>query len=300
MWLRLDEMLAATTPEVLLVCPSIEAHAEAVDAGLAAGCHVLVEKPLAADLGDAVRLAARASEEGLQLGVVQNWRTKSVGTAARRAVGEGMIGDPAQVFFRYLRDREKPHLPDYLYEEPDPILHAMAIHHVDLVRFVLGQEIASVAGQAARPSWSRYRHPSTIQLWMETEEGVSISYVATFSSRAAHIPMESLQVEGDLGTLSNESDYSEPPLLLCRRGDESPVDLTEGVVVRDRQGQYELADRAILDNFHDAVVGDAELIAPAADNINALAVLAAASRALSEGRTVRPAEELERVGAAVA
>ena len=71
--------------------------------------------------------------------------------------------------------------------------------------------------------------PSINDLWLETEGGVVISYVASFSSRNAHIPQESLQVEGELGTIYNDSDYFEPPLWLSLRGEKGdPVDLTAG------------------------------------------------------------------------
>ena len=283
----LGEMLEAARPEVLLACPVNSAHAWAIEAGLEAGCHVLVEKPFTTDFADAVRLTELAAARGLLVAVVQNWRTKSAGAALRSAVAEGAIGELGQIFFRYLRDREKPHLPDYLYEEEDPLLHAMAIHHFDLFRYVSGQEIVEVSGQATRPPWSRYKHPSTIQLWMETDAGTAISYVATFSSRNAHIPQESLQVEGSLGTIYNDSQYFEPPLLLSRRDDPEPVDLLAGVEVLDERGQYDLADGEILRNFHAAVVSGAELIAPAADNLGTLATVNAASEALRTGTSVR-------------
>ncbi|MEX2195748.1 MAG: Gfo/Idh/MocA family oxidoreductase [Thermoleophilaceae bacterium] len=279
----LGQMLEATRPDALLACPIIEAHVQAAEAGLEAGCHVLVEKPLATSTADAARLAAQAESAGLQLGVVQNWRTKSVGTALHRAVAEGAVGEVSHVFFRYLRDRELPHLPDYLFEEDDPILYAMSIHHFDLFRHALGREFVRVSGHATTPSWSRYRHASVLQLWMEMEGGAAVSYVATFSSRNAHLPLESLQVEGELGTLHNESDYSEPPLLLSRRGDDAPVDLTADATVRDQKGQYELGDVAILQNFRAAVLEGEPLVAPARDNLGTLAVIDAARECLRTG-----------------
>src|SRR5687768_2143339 len=108
---------------------------------------------------------------------------------------------------------------------------------------------------------------------METASGVANSYVATFSSHHRHLPLESLQVEGELGTLYNESAYFEPPLMLSTRDAEEAVDLTADVEIRDQHGQYDLADRALLDNFHAAVTTGAPLIAPAEDNLNTLAVL---------------------------
>src|SRR5439155_6391537 len=125
-------------------------------------------------------------------------------------------------------------------------------------------------GPTANAPWSRYSTPSTLQLWMETTGGIPISYVATFSSHNAHLPLESLQVEGELGTLHNESAYSEPPLLLSRRGAEELVDLTADVGERDQQSQYRVGDVALLENFGDAVAGRAEPIAPGYENLGTL------------------------------
>ncbi len=284
----LDELLAATSPDVLVVCPVHTAHAAAANAGLEAGCHVLVEKPLATSLADACSLVELARARDLRLGVVQNWRTKTVGRRLREAIADGLVGEVSHVFFRYLRDRELPHLPEYLFEEDDPLLYAMTIHHVDLFRYALGQEIVHVEVKAARPRWSRYRAPSVLQAWLETDAGVVISYVATFSSRNAHFPQESLQVEGELGTLQNESAYLEPPLLLSRRGDEAPVDLTVDEPVRDSAGQYVLGDRVILENFRDAVLTGAPLVCDGESNLGTLAVVEAASRSAREGVALDP------------
>ena len=280
----LEEMLVTQRPDVLLACPIIAAHGWAVRTGLEAGVHVLVEKPFVTDLQEAGELVELAQASGRLLGVVQNWRTRSAGQALKRALEEQRVGAVSHVVFRYLRDREQPHLPDYLFEEPDPILWAMGVHHLDLFRYILGEEIVRVEGRAARPSWSRYRVPSINDLWMETETGLVISYLASFSSRNAHIPQESLQVEGELGTIYNDSDYFEPPLWLSLRGEQgAPIDLTADVAGADRayQRQYDIADTAILQNFRAAVIDHVPLIASGRDNLGTLAVIDAARTAIA-------------------
>jgi predicted dehydrogenase len=279
----LDAMLDALRPDALLVCPIIEAHGAAVRAGLQAGCHVLVEKPFVTSVDEARELTELGEAKERVLAVVQNWRTRSTGRALKQAVDEGRIGEIGHIVFRYLRDREKPHLPDYLFDEPDPVLWAMGIHHLDLFRYVLaGQEVVSVEGRAARPAWSRYRVPSINDLVLQTDRGVLISYVASFSSRNAHIPQESLQVEGELGTLYNDSDYFEPPLLLSLRDSAEVVDLTADVPADQRgyQEQYDIADTAVLEDFRAAVLTGTQPIASARDNLGTLELVAACREAL--------------------
>ncbi len=301
-FLDLAEMLDAVNPDVLVACPIPAAHAEAVEVGLSHDCHVLVEKPFATEIEDAARLVGLAEAKSLTLGVVQNWRTKSAGEALKKALDDGLAGEVSHVSFRYVRDRERDHLPDYLFSEEDPILQQMGIHHLDLFRWVLGEEIVSVQGHETRPAWSRYRVPSINQLWMETGSGVVISYVATFSSRGTHVPQESLVIDGELGTLSNESAYFEPPLLFSSRDRDEPLDLTAEVTERDSDSQYEIGDLALLQNFRAAVTAGEPLIAAGHENLGTLAVVDAARASLrAEGPVavkqpaVPSAEDLARL-----
>jgi predicted dehydrogenase len=280
----LQRMIDTTRPDALLACPIIAAHGWAVRTGLESGLPVLVEKPFVTDLTEARELVELAESRRLLLGVVQNWRTRSAGQALKRALKQNRVGAVSHIVFRYLRDREQPHLPEYLFDEPDPILWAMGVHHLDLFRYILGEEIVRVEGRATRPEWSRYRVPSINDLWLETEGGVVISYVASFSSRNAHIPQESLQVEGELGTIYNDSDYFEPPLWLSLRGEKGePIDLTADVSDADReyQPQYDIADVAILQDFRAAVLHRTPLIASARDNLGTLAAIDAARSAIA-------------------
>src|SRR5258708_4085885 len=67
---ELGELLDATRPDAVIVCPPHEFHAAAIDAALDRGCHVLVEKPFTTDLDDAMRVTERAETLGLTLAVV--------------------------------------------------------------------------------------------------------------------------------------------------------------------------------------------------------------------------------------
>ena len=68
-YIDLEEMIARTHPDVLIVCNANSAHASAIEAGLNARCHVLVEKPFTTDLLQAVRLVELSKRKGVLLGV---------------------------------------------------------------------------------------------------------------------------------------------------------------------------------------------------------------------------------------
>jgi predicted dehydrogenase len=59
--------LLALRPEVVHVCTPLDAHAEQIEAALAAGAHVLCEKPLTVDTAETERLLGRAASAGRML-----------------------------------------------------------------------------------------------------------------------------------------------------------------------------------------------------------------------------------------
>lgn len=118
------ELWAAGRPDLVSVCTAEYAHTEPALAALAAGCHVLCEKPLAATVADARRLVAAAAAAGRTLGVDYNYRHMPAFRALRAEISSGALGEVVlgQVS-----------------------AHAFCYHHaLDLVRFLFG-EVAEVA-----------------------------------------------------------------------------------------------------------------------------------------------------------
>jgi predicted dehydrogenase len=63
----LEACLAARAADVVHVCTASDTHVRLAETALAAGCHVLAEKPLATTRAEAARLAGLAREKGLRL-----------------------------------------------------------------------------------------------------------------------------------------------------------------------------------------------------------------------------------------
>jgi len=284
-FLDFREALEKTSCDAVLVSPVAEAHAAAALAAIQGGCHLLIEKPMVTVLADAFRIVHAAREKKVIVAVVQTWRAKSTGIALRQAVASKRIGTVGNIFFRYIRDREQPHLPSYLFKEPFPLLYAVSIHHFDLFRYVLGENIVSVQGTTFTPPWSRYQSPPGVHLWMKTESGVPISYVGTFSSKNSHILQESLIIDGATGSLTNDSQWGEPPLLFSGVNNKAIVDLTEGESC-DIRDQYNQADDNFLEDFRQAIHSGGSPLCPPEDNLWSLAAVDAAVQACKTANPV--------------
>ena len=284
-FLDFHEALEKTSCDAVLIAPIAEAHGAAALAAIDAGCHLLIEKPMVTVLADAVRIMEAARTKGVIVSVVQNWRAKSVGLALRQAIASKRIGTVGNILFRYVRDREQAYLPSYLFEEPFPLLYAMAIHHFDLFRYALNENIATVQGETFTPAWSRYQSPPGVHLWMKTESGIPISYVGTISSKNRHVLQESLVIDGALGSLTNDSQWGEPPLYFSGINTAGVVDLTDGES-RETRDQYNQADDNYLADFWQAIhTGRAPLCTPE-DNLWTLATVDAAVQACKTGKPV--------------
>ena len=88
----LGEMLDATHPEAVVAYGSIKEHLAVVEACAPRGIHVMVEKPLAANLRDAKKMAALARKHGILL--LTNYETTwyAANHFVRREVEAGKLG----------------------------------------------------------------------------------------------------------------------------------------------------------------------------------------------------------------
>lgn len=90
----MEEMLAHPDVDAVIVCTPNATHEAIGVQVLAAGKHLLMEKPLAMTLAGAERLVTLATERGLALAVGHSHRFSDQGVAIHAAVSSGAIGKP--------------------------------------------------------------------------------------------------------------------------------------------------------------------------------------------------------------
>ncbi len=135
------------------ICTPGDSHAEIALAALAAGKHVLCEKPLANTVEEAVAMTAAAeqAEQRGQLAMVGfNYRRLPATTLARSMVAEGRIGSLRHVRVTYLQDwLVNPEFPLTwrLRKEAagSGALGDLGAHIVDLAQYLVGEPLAGVS-----------------------------------------------------------------------------------------------------------------------------------------------------------
>jgi predicted dehydrogenase len=134
------------------ICTPGSSHAEIATAALAAGKHVLCEKPLANTVAEAERMVAAAQQaraRGVRSMVGFNYRRVPAAAFARDLVAAGKIGTVRHVRAQYLQDWiVDPEFPLVWRLRADEAgsgaLGDIGAHIVDLTQFVTGQRLVGV------------------------------------------------------------------------------------------------------------------------------------------------------------
>jgi predicted dehydrogenase len=146
-------LVARDDVDLVDICTPGDSHAEIALAALAAGKHVLCEKPLANTVAEATSMA-RAAEEAYGRGQVAmvgfNYRRVPATAQARRMVAEGRLGRLRHVRVTYLQD--------WLVDPEFPLtwrlrkeqagsgsLGDLGAHIVDLAQYLVGEPLAGVS-----------------------------------------------------------------------------------------------------------------------------------------------------------
>ncbi len=157
----LELALAGVECDAVLITTALAAHVPVALAALAAGKHVLLEKPFAPTLAEARRVVEAAAAAGRTLMISQNYRFFPASRTVAALVREGTLGPVGSVSIDFRRYANTfPREGHRHYRLRHPLLLDMAIHHFDLMRMVLGQEPSQVVCHAWNPPWSNFADPA--------------------------------------------------------------------------------------------------------------------------------------------
>ncbi|SEQ40211.1 Predicted dehydrogenase [Devosia sp. YR412] len=167
---------------VILVTPP-DGHLAQMRRLFDAGLPIMAEKPLATTLADAAAIVDMADASGLPMSVGLNFRYLPVNQTMRQwLTGErlGQVGF-GQFNYRTNRNGKRPGINRYPLEMEHPMMLEQTIHHLDLIRFVHGREVETIACREWNPPWSMYAHDANVNCLLGLEGGVEVNYHGTWS-----------------------------------------------------------------------------------------------------------------------
>lgn len=268
----LESLLESDADEVqaVIVNTPNDLHADIARTAIAAGRHVLVEKPLALS-ADAAATVQRAAEiAGVRLMVAHTLRFMPANVQVHRALAAGELGRPGMLrSHRWLRRFPGP--PGGWKHDParsGGLAVHEAVHEIDQALWLVGERPTHVQAQAA---------PDLLQIHLGFASGaMAICGIAT------GLPLGSgyysLALIGSLGAAYADDHHN---VHLLYRGGRPQAFVSD---------QRASAVRAQLDEFSSAITEDRKPSVPGADAVAALQIAEAVAASGASGRAAHLTE----------
>jgi predicted dehydrogenase len=184
----LKDALEVLEVDAVLITASAVVHAPIAIEALNAGLHVLVEKPFALTLEDAQAVNEVARVQQRTIMVSQNYRYQPAPQLVAQLVRDQTLGQVGVVHVDFRRDNMYPSPDQSHLQWAQPLLLDMAIHHFDLMRFILAQDALELYSHAWNPTWSLYRDPASATVNLEFENNTVVNYRGSWVSPSPVTP----------------------------------------------------------------------------------------------------------------
>jgi len=273
-----EEMLDAVKPDVVSVTTGGfeygSDHYKPTMQALEAGCHVLCEKPISNEVGEAREMVTNAREKGLCLGLNLNHRFTPLARHAKQWVEEGRLG--TLLFCNMAMWIANPAETSPCYQ-----LKALHPHTVDVMRYFCGdvESVYLIATKApGRTIWS------TAHFTMKFKNGVVGGLTGSYDIPRGH-PMERCEVAGTGGRFVLVDMFRE--LTLYPAGSLERTVVTNSLFTGMARFEDTFADRIhrFLEQVSEGVAPE-EIDGSGADGLAAQEVIQAAIESLESGQPV--------------
>lgn len=283
---KFPQLRAFATPDALFAAKCVDAviiatphflHTSLGIAALEAGLHVMVEKPISVHRADAERLIAAHKNSRQVFAAMFNQRTDPFYQAIRHLVRSGELGVVRRVqwtitnWFRTEAYYGSGGWRATWAGEGGGVLLNQCPHNLDLYQWIFGMP-SKVTGFCAFGRYHGIEVEDDVTAYFENADGMH----ATFITSTGEAPgTNRLEIAADNGRVVYEDDKisylrNEVPMgEFSRASPEAfgrPATRERPVVATGHGGQH----NEILQNFVDAILDGAPLIAPAAEGIHSV------------------------------
>lgn len=273
----LDALLGDSSIAAVYISTTNEKHYRQAMAAIAAGKHVLCEKPLAMTLSDAREMVAAAEAAGVVFATNHHLRNAGSHLKIRELIESGRIGEVQAVRVAhavYL----PPNLQGWRIDDMAAgggVIPDIVVHDADTVRFHLAEDPTEVVAIDRAESLGKGVEDSVMSVWrmpsgvlVETHEGFTVRHAGT-----------SFEVHGTEASVIARGVMTQQPvgeIVLRRNGEDEAVPFSN----------HNLYDRAVQ-RFVGAVAGLGAPSATGIDGVKSLAVALAVKEAATSGRRTK-------------
>jgi predicted dehydrogenase len=285
-------LLDSGTCDAVLIATPTFSHAPIGIAALRAGLHVLMEKPIGLSVLEGEQLIA-AQQAGQAFGMMLNQRTDPVFIAMRNCIQQNTLGEITRTHWtmtNWFRPEIYFSVSDWRATwrgEGGGLLVNQCIHNLDIFQWLCGMP-SSVRAFCRFGRYHDIEVEDEATAYLEYPNGASGVFIGSTGEAPGS---NRLEIVGDKGSLSFDgekllltenvtatSEYSRQTSDMFGMPDTNTRDITPDRSVNQHA--------IVVSNFVDAVLGRGELLAPATEGINSLALANSMLMSSWEERTV--------------
>ena len=284
-----SDIFAMTNVDAVGVCTNPGSHAKLALEAMRAGKSVYVEKPLALTVEECAQLVAEAGRAGVTAMTGFHMRFHRLVAAAHEKLKQGSIGPVQSVRVVWHSPRGDRDIPAWKTrrEEGGGALIEIAVHHFDLVRFLLGGEFASLRALSRDGA----RHDESGVVVARLTDGTLVS--GEFSERTPHeieivvsglkgvMRLDCLKFDGLEIRASNEVPGA--PALRLRSISKFAASLPAGVKSMRRGGDYLISYENAWRHFLNCLRSGAKPSCTFEDGLRAVETVRAALQSAATG-----------------
>lgn len=276
----LEEMLAAERLDAISITTPDHLHRPHAVRCLEAGCHVLLAKPIATTLPDARAIIAAAEAGSRRLMVAHERRLRVSSLAIKEHLDRGALGRIIHLSMDSIQDKREQFRRAPWYASPEAGRSAIVgsgIHQVDLVRYLVGEPVASVMAYANRLGDMAFPKDKTTAALFSFPSGAIGQVTVTYE---AHWP-PSHRVDGHAFRLIGTRGVI--------MGDRMAVDGVDAwTEIPETENPLVTGVLGCIAAFVDALLHDAPMPITGRDAYESLAAALAADESAATGRAVVP------------
>ena len=278
---QLEEALSSVQADAVLIASPSFLHAQHAMQALDAGLAIMVEKPFASNLPEAVMVVARARAVGRPVLVAENYRFFQAERTVRHLLDEGRIGRLAAVVCIDRRDQPSHTQGPWVKGMEYPFLTEIAVHHFDSFRYLFNRQPGSILAKSYNPAGSDYNEGGAAEALIELHGGLPIQYSGTMVATRYEY---SLWVEGETGEL-----WTDRRRVWWRpKGKRFAQSIKLVPVPQGDEERYPKAGTvSLLNQFRDALTQDKSPETSGEDNLWSLAMVEASILSVREKRRVQ-------------
>jgi predicted dehydrogenase len=278
----LEEMLKRERPDVMSVTTPDHLHRPHATTCLAAGCHVLLTKPLATNLEDGraiVAAADAAAARGRKLMMAHERRFRPFFIEVKKLLDSGRLGEIIHIRSDSIQDKRKQFERAPWYASPAAGRSALVgsgIHQVDVLRFLVGRPLLAAFGYGNKLGEMTFPADKTTSALFRFEGGaiaqVTVTYEAHWPRAGAiedifRLVASKGVIVGNKVCMDGEDDWMTIPK------DDNPIPASSA---------------ALTHVFIDCVVNDREVAVSVREGFLSLAAAVAADRSGAAGKELAP------------